>query len=433
MALNPNQPSYHYGDVVTLTATADPGWTFSGWSGDLGGSTNPATLVMDGNKAVTATFVADAYILDVSIVGSGDVTLNPDQPTYAYGDVVTLTATADPGWTFSAWSGDLGGTTNPATLVMDGDKAVTATFVADAYTLDVSVVGSGSVTITPDQPTYAYGEVVTLTATADPGWTFSAWSGDLGGTANPATLVMDGDKAVTATFVMAAYTLDVSIVGSGSVTITPDQPTYAYGEVVTLTATADPGWTFNAWSGDLNGAANPLTLVMDGDKAVTATFLADAYTLAVDVIGSGSVTVTPSQPTYAYGEVVTLTATANPGWLFSGWSGDLSGPANTHVVVMNGDKSVTATFTAQSYTLDISVTGSGTVTADPAQSGYHFGDTVTLTAEAALGWVFVGWGGDLSGTTNPQTVTVESDMNVVAIFEQQAPAGRLIYLPLIDK
>jgi uncharacterized repeat protein (TIGR02543 family) len=42
--------------VVTLTATADAGWTFSNWTGDLTGSTNPDTITMDGNKTVTATF-----------------------------------------------------------------------------------------------------------------------------------------------------------------------------------------------------------------------------------------------------------------------------------------------------------------------------------------------------------------------------------------
>jgi uncharacterized repeat protein (TIGR02543 family) len=39
-----------------LTAVPAAGWTFSNWSGDLTGSTNPDTIIMDGNKTVTATF-----------------------------------------------------------------------------------------------------------------------------------------------------------------------------------------------------------------------------------------------------------------------------------------------------------------------------------------------------------------------------------------
>jgi hypothetical protein len=68
------------------------------------------------------------YTLAVSVVGSGTVTKNPDQPIYSAGTSVTLTAVngAD---TFSEWSGDLTGNINPTTVVMDGNKSVIATFV----------------------------------------------------------------------------------------------------------------------------------------------------------------------------------------------------------------------------------------------------------------------------------------------------------------
>ncbi len=54
-----NTGPYHYGDVVELTATPDPGWNFSGWSEDLSGNTNPEVITIDGNKTVTATFTQD--------------------------------------------------------------------------------------------------------------------------------------------------------------------------------------------------------------------------------------------------------------------------------------------------------------------------------------------------------------------------------------
>jgi uncharacterized repeat protein (TIGR02543 family) len=59
---NPSQATYHYGEVVTLTAVPNPGWTFTGWSGDLGGTTNPANLIINGNKSVTATFVCRVFL-----------------------------------------------------------------------------------------------------------------------------------------------------------------------------------------------------------------------------------------------------------------------------------------------------------------------------------------------------------------------------------
>jgi hypothetical protein len=62
------------------------------------------------------------------------VTKNPDQATYAYGTIVTLTAIADPGWTFSHWSGDLTGSANPVQIMITSDMSVTATFVSGCAT-----------------------------------------------------------------------------------------------------------------------------------------------------------------------------------------------------------------------------------------------------------------------------------------------------------
>ena len=178
---NTNQTVQHGQDGSAVTAVPDTGYDFVEWSD--GSTDNPRTDTnVTANIDVTASFALDEYTLTVNTTGNGSVDKNPDQATYHYGDVVVLTATANPGWTFTGWSGDLGGTDTPANLVMDGNKAVTATFTADEYALTVNVVGDGAVSVDPDQVTYLYGDVVTMTATADPGWTFTGWSGDLGGT-----------------------------------------------------------------------------------------------------------------------------------------------------------------------------------------------------------------------------------------------------------
>jgi hypothetical protein len=108
---------------------------------------------------------------------------------------------------FSSWSGVLTGTANPAILTINGNKSVTATFTQNAYTLTVtaSPVAGGTVTKTPDQATYHYGDVVQLTAVPASGWAFSTWSGGLTGTANPASLTINGNKSVTATFICRVY------------------------------------------------------------------------------------------------------------------------------------------------------------------------------------------------------------------------------------
>ena len=314
--------------MVTLTATANAGYTFSNWSGDATGSTNPATVTINGNKNVTANFTQNQYTLTVNIApsGSGLITKVPDKTTYIYGDVVTLTATANAGYTFSNWSGDATGSTNPVTVTINGNKNVTANFTQNQYTLTVNIApsGSGLITKVPDKTTYVYGDVVTLTATANAGYTFSNWSGDATGSTNPVTVTINGNKNVTANFTQNQYTLTVNIApsGSGLITKVPDKTTYVYGDVVTLTATANAGYTFSNWSGDATGSTNPVTVTINGNKNVTANFTQNQYTLTVNIApsGSGSVTKSPDKASYIYGEQVTLTATANSGYTFDNWS-----------------------------------------------------------------------------------------------------------------
>ena len=144
-----------YGDVVTLTATPAAGYTFAGWSGDLTGSTNPATVTMNAGKTITASFTQDNYTLSINTTGSGAVAKSPDQATYLYGDVVTLTATPVAGYTFAGWSGALSGSANPATLTMSGNRTVTATFTQIQYTLTANTDGHGTVALDPTGGTYA--------------------------------------------------------------------------------------------------------------------------------------------------------------------------------------------------------------------------------------------------------------------------------------
>jgi poly(beta-D-mannuronate) lyase len=62
--------------------------------------------------------------------GSGTVTFDPPNGVYSKGTVVTLTATPDTGYQFSGWDGDLSGSENPTTILMDAHKSITATFIA---------------------------------------------------------------------------------------------------------------------------------------------------------------------------------------------------------------------------------------------------------------------------------------------------------------
>ena len=137
---------FGYGSESTLTATPDAGYVFAGWTGDASGTSNPLSVVMDGDKAIGASFAAieqtlaiDSSIANGSIAGAG---------VYNQGATATLTASPSFGYAFVGWTGDASGADNPLSLVMDGDKAIGAIFTPTASgAIDYSVQGLNGVAI----------------------------------------------------------------------------------------------------------------------------------------------------------------------------------------------------------------------------------------------------------------------------------------------
>jgi hypothetical protein len=164
---------------------------------------------------------------------------------------------------------------------MNGNKTITANFVwTDArYRLAINVTptDSGQITLAPAQPAEGYvaSKMVTITATASAGYTFSHWEGDLTGSINHASLVVEKNKTITAVFSpLYRLTVNADPLSGGTVSPTPPQPAEGYveGTIVTLTATAAEGYKFDHWSGALSGSGNPTNITIAADEEVRANF-----------------------------------------------------------------------------------------------------------------------------------------------------------------
>ena len=84
---------------------------------------------------------------------------------------------------------------------------------------------------------------------------------------------------------------------------------------------------------------------LDGDFEVDrGAYERQAFKLTIETVGDGSVSLDPDQFTYGYFEQVTLTANANAGWKFAGWSGDATGTDNPLTVTIQGDTTIICTF-----------------------------------------------------------------------------------------
>ena len=177
---------------------------------DSGGSSTGETVTIDGSKVVTVTFTQNVYTINAAGSGGGSVVLSPQLPDYRYGDVVAVEAVADPGSVFQSWSGAISGDTKGQILVVDSNKSFTANFGPASYTISTTVTGGGSITLNPDKATYAYGEVVQVTATPDAEWSFAEWGLGLSGTAAAQALTVTDDTNLQAIFAPTTYVLNVA-------------------------------------------------------------------------------------------------------------------------------------------------------------------------------------------------------------------------------
>ncbi len=223
-----------------------------------------------------------------------------------------------------------------------------------------------------------------------------------------------------------ALTTVVSPANGGIVTANPPDGPYAADTAVQLTAQAFAGFVFHHWEGDLTGTANPAALTITAAASVTAVFLPDsvvthALTAAVTPADAGTVAANPPDGPYADGSEVQLTAAPVSGFVFHHWEGDLSGTANPATLTMTAAASVTAVFLSDSVamyplTKAVSPEGSGTVMVDPPDGPYPDGTEVMLSAAALPGFLFDHWEGDLTGASNPNSITMTGPIAATAVF-----------------
>jgi hypothetical protein len=462
------------GTQVTLTATPAAHSRFVGWSGDCAG-TSTCTLTISGSALAIATFVPITHVVTVAASGQGTVTDRSNQlsctsqggtcsASFNEASTVTLIANPAQGAFFSRWSGACVGQGRLCSLTVNGNLTTTAVFLPVQHQLSVSLLGTGTGQVSDGgailcgegqarcSSNYDQGTVVTLTASAAPGNTFTGWSGDCSGTGS-CVVALDAARSVGATFTRITHTLTVTVGGTAAGTVTSSaggisctssggicDATFDEGTRVTLTANPGQGAVFTGWSGGGCEGTAPCLVPIDSDVTVTAAFVPITHNVSVTLTGSGTGTVSDDSGTiscgtscsgaFNEGSQITLTATAARGSIFNGWTGGGCTGTAPCTITVTGATAVSADFQPATLTLTTSAINSGGVITDDAgqitcgdqqascSAGYAFGTQVTLTASPDKGFDFVGWGGDCSGTSTC-TLTMDVDHSVTATFLSQ--------------
>ena len=399
--------SVREGHTTEISATPNTGYYFTQWNDGI--TDNPRTITVTGNVTYTASFAPHSYTITAESADESMGTVTGGGQ-YDYATTATLTAEPATGFRFVEWNDE--DTHNPRDVSVTGDATYTATFEQITYTVNATANNAlyGSVTGSGE---YNYGAAVSLLATAEDGYHFVKWNDNT--TANPYQFNVFENKNIVAIFeedgvVITYYTVTVSandaamgsVIGGGS---------YAENETATIEAVPVNGYEFVEWNDHVT--TNPRSFTVTSDVEYVATFQAISYDLTV-VASPAEGGVVTGGGSYPFGTTTTITATANPGYEFTGWNDGIL--AASRQVTVSGAATYTANFSQEEYQINVTVSNAayGTTTGTGI---YHYGDMVTATATANSGFSFVQWSNGV--TDNPYTFMAQESMTLVAEFVNQ--------------
>jgi hypothetical protein len=433
--INPGTVSVSYGGDQSFTISADIGYYIADVLVDgvsVGAVTSFDFVNVTSDHSLTAAFAPVEYTLAVSVVGDGSVALSPSQVTYHYGNVVQLTATPALGWRFSVWSGDLSGSLSPSTVTIDGNKAVTATFVINQFTITASAGVGGS--ISPSGVTIVdYGGSQLFTIAPNVGYHIVDVlinGTSLGPVGSYIVSDVTGDTTISASFAFDTFTIVASngvggsISPSGIVSVT-------FGSDQSFMVLSDMGYDVTDVFVDgvsVGAVTSYVFTFVTSNHTITANFAVDSGKYYINVTSSRG-SPTPSTQVNA-SESYSVSVTSPEGdashrWICTGYSIDggasVSGTSYTFTNV-HEDHYITFNWQEQYYLIVVSSVGSTT-----GEGWYDVGTTASVSVSSSMvstgsgtREVFVGWSGDASGMgATSGLMTIDGAKTATATWETQ--------------
>ena len=472
-----DQTVIYGGSTAAVTATANTGYVFNGWTGDATGNENPLMITnVTKDMSVKANFIESkgkvTLTMAVSPAGAGSTTPTPSA-SVDIGVKQEITATAATGYNFDHWqitsgsgSFDADAKKSDNYVTISADATVTAYFasVTSQVTLTMAISpteaeAAGCVTSPTGSTTVNSGASTSISATAKNGYNFDHWQitsgkGDFGDSKKSETTVtISADATVTAYFTKATAQVTLTMAVSpadaataGCSTSPTGSSTVNSGASTDISASAQGGYQFSHWDasgatfGDDNKSATN-TVKITADTTVTAVFVKTTatytLTMAVSPTDAGCSTNPTGVKTVNGGQGNKIQAVPGDGYYFADWSVSDASLAKidnvnsaTTYVTLTGDATVTANFAKGSgeAVLTMSVTPDSGGWTDPSvgQHTVKSGESVEIEATANDGCMFIQW-------QVSDTITIDNTSSSSAIITLSGDGeAKAVFSPLTD-
>ena len=344
--------TYNQGQLCTVTATANAGYTFTNWTenGNVVSTNASYTFTVNANRNLVANFTAQSqqYTINVSANPNNGGNVSGGG-TYYEGESCTVRATANTGYIFTNWTenGNVVSTQSRYTFTVTGNRTLVANFQAQGFTITATAdpVNGGTVT---GGGTYTNGQSCTLTATPATGYNFVNWTknGQQVSTNATYTFTVTESAAYVAHFQLQSFTISLSANPANAGTVSGDG-TYDYGTSCTVVATPYQRYLFANWTenGTVVSTEQSYTFTVTANRNLVANFEIPMVEITTDVNPEEAGTVTGAG-TYHYGDEVTLTVVRNEDWAFQNWTenGEVVSEEMTYTFIATEDRVLVANF-----------------------------------------------------------------------------------------
>jgi beta-lactamase superfamily II metal-dependent hydrolase len=409
-SVSPSGGEYKSGLQITLTATPVSGYAFDYWDGDASGSSNTVPITMNSNKTITAHFKVvetetspelETLTVHFIDVGQGDSIL------LDYGDVEVLIDGGEKSPGVISYIDDYVDdslevmvATHPHTDHIGGLIAVLDAFEVDeiwlngdtttsqTYSQFMSAVNSEGATVHEARR----GDTI---QTAN--LTFNVLNPvNLSGTTNDNSIVLslsygqvdflftgDAEQEAEASMLAAGIVPDVDILKVGH------HGSRTASSIQFLQTTEPECAIYMAGQGNSYGHPHEETII-------------NLCEIGAEIYGTdihGTITITTDGVTYSVHPSNNVTPVACP--------------------------------TTATHNLTIAVNGQGATNPNAGIYEYNSGTQVTITASPASGWEFDHWSGDVSSTSPTIVITMDSDKDVTAYFEEKSSVSSNVQITYI--